>query len=231
MTFCAYPHNYTTLSEMKDKFVEYLKLMNIEKVDTFMVSSQMEGRFGRPALQDFMEEILQSNLADTLGLNNFNLEQLNSYYSRFGKKIVLHELCHNFEIRVFEDLGIIHRNQELGIQSITYQPLRRNKTSNRNWPLLVSLAEKYGKTQNQIILNWLYRLGILIMLKSGNQKHTDENIDALNFTISDEDIELINKFKIEWNMPQLDWLNFNAEEALYVAKLSNVFDDLCPAVK
>lgn len=226
LTFCAYPDNYTKLSEMKEKFVEFLKLMNVKKVDTFMVSSQMEGRFGRAAVQDFMEETINSNLADTLGVNNFNLEQLNDYFLRFGNKIVLHELCHNFEIRVFEELGIIQRNKELGIQTIIYQPIRRNRTATRNWPMLVSLSNKYGKTQNQIILNWLYRLGILIMIKSGSNKHIDENIDALSFEMSNDDIELINNFKIDWKVPELDWLNFNSEKALYVAKLPNVFDNI-----
>lgn len=64
------------------------------------------------------------------------------------------------------------------------------------------------------------------MLKSGNKRHIDENIGALNFEMTNEDIEQINNFTIDWKIPKLDWLNFNSEDGLYVAKLPNVFDEI-----
>lgn len=226
LTFCAYPHNYTSVDELKSKFIEFLKTMDVKKVDTFMVSSQMEGRFGTQKTLELMNTVLKEGLAGTLGLNNYNLEQLNNYYSVFGNTIILHEICHNFEVRIFEDMKIIEKGQELGIQHIGYQPLRRNKTSLRNWPLLVSLAKTYGKTQNQIILNWLNQSNILTLIKAADIKHVEENMESLDFEIKESDIELLNSFRPNWKIPNLNWDNFNSEDALYVAKLSNVFDEL-----
>lgn len=225
ITFCAYPSDYTKIEQLEEKFKSFLMTMNVKKVDTFMVSSQMEDRFGTEITQKFMKKVLDNGWADSLGINNFNLEQLNKYYSVFGKSIVLHELCHNFEIRIFEDLGIIKRGNELGIQPIVYQPLRRNRTALRNWPLLVSLSKKYNKTQNQIILNWLNQVGMLSLVKASNNDHVDENLESLNFEMDSKDIKLINDFRPNWEIPKLNWDNFNSEDGLYVAKLSNVFDE------
>lgn len=101
LTFCAYPGKSQTVEDAIENFFEFLEIMGRKEVDTFMVSSTMEGRLGREGLIQLIEYIFEKRYAKTLGLNNFNLEQLNYFHSIFKDKIVLHEICHNFEIRVY----------------------------------------------------------------------------------------------------------------------------------
>jgi hypothetical protein len=92
------------------------------------------------------------------------------------------------------------------------------------------LAEKYHKTQNQIILNWLNSKGYLPLNKAENITHIDENLAAFDFEISPEDLAEIEAFRPEpWTTPKIDWENKGdgtlATDGIYVHQLSNVFDD------
>lgn len=230
LTFCAYPGDFSTTEQLTIAATQFLTNTGRNRFDCFMASSQLEGRFGREGSIKVMKHALDSGITKSLGLTNFSPEQLQHYYSVFGNNIVLHEICHNFEIRVFEQLGILKKHQEWNIKTVVYQPLRRNRTAQRNWPLLQSLAERYGATQNQIILAWLMNKGFLPLVKSVQKEHVDENCAALAIHLSEEDCTQIDRFVINWNIPMLNWTNFHAapEEGVYVAKLPNVFDELHP---
>ncbi|EDP8342295.1 aldo/keto reductase, partial [Campylobacter coli] len=51
-----------------------------------------------------------------------------------------------------------------------------------NHPLLLCMAKKYSKTPAQIILNFLYKLGILLIPKSSN-------LQIFDFELEDEDTQ------------------------------------------
>jgi diketogulonate reductase-like aldo/keto reductase len=72
--------------------------------------------------------------------------------------------------------------------------------------LLVELAAKYKKTQNQIILNWMCNSGYHPMVMSSSNAHTDENIDSTNFVMSGEDYAMITAFRPQgYVQPNIDW--------------------------
>lgn len=98
------------------------------------------------------------------------------------------------------------------MKNIIWRPLGRNKTLGCNWELLIELASKYNKTQSQIILNWICHLGYAPMVLSLEQKHIDENIDSMNFAMSDADYQKMNDFRpphytpppVRWDSPSTD---------------------------
>lgn len=106
------------------------------------------------------------------------------------------EGLYNLECKINEDSGVMEICRENKIPFYAYQPLRRNKTAKQNYPVLVSLAEKYGKTQNQILINWLVnhkKIGVLI--KSSNKKHIQENLAALEFKMTLSDYKKLDQFR------------------------------------
>jgi diketogulonate reductase-like aldo/keto reductase len=65
-----------------------------------------------------------------------------------------------------------------------------------NYPILVELAEKYGKTQNQIILNWIIKhKGIRVLCKCTDISHIDENLQSLDFNMELEDYIKLDNFR------------------------------------
>lgn len=57
---------------------------------------------------------------------------------------------------------------------------------------LLELSARYGKTPAQICIRWCLQNGILPLPKSVTPSRMEENIQVFDFTISDEDMALIN---------------------------------------
>lgn len=55
----------------------------------------------------------------------------------------------------------------------------------------LDLANKYQKDTTQIILRFIYQLGVIPVVKSSSLKHLKSNNDIWDFIISEEDMNLI----------------------------------------
>jgi len=161
-------------------------------------------------------------------MTNANLEYLQKYHEAFGDKLVSHEVHYSFEVRDNEYLGILDYADKHTIKNVIYQPLRRNRTALRKWDLLVRLARKYNKTQNQIILNWLVSKGYLPLIKSQSKTHIDENLAALGFVLASDDIKALDMFKVQdYEMQDIDW--FVEHGGTTIFSLPNTFDEQYPS--
>lgn len=58
---------------------------------------------------------------------------------------------------------------------------------------VTKLAEKYGKSNAQVILRWHVQSGNVIIPGSRNPKHIHENFDIFDFELTQEEMEEIAK--------------------------------------
>jgi len=79
---------------------------------------------------------------------------------------------------------------EYGITMQAWAPLMRGKVA--DIPLLVAIAEKYGKTPAQVSIRWILELGITTIPKSIHPERIAENCDVYDFSLTEEEIEAIN---------------------------------------
>lgn len=75
-----------------------------------------------------------------------------------------------------------------GIQMEAWAPLMRG---NLDLPEIVSLSEKYHRTPAQIILRWDIQSGVVVIPKSVHRSRIFENADLFNFSLSPEDMQII----------------------------------------
>ena len=83
-------------------------------------------------------------------------------------------------------------NRQLGIQVVGWAPFGQGDIDVPGHPLLKEIAARYGKTSSQIVLRWVIQRG-LITIPRAKPNHFAENLDVMNFTLSDEDMALINQ--------------------------------------
>lgn len=200
---------------------EYLEILNIDYVDSLELHSP---RFTNIPLTDVYEEIkklVDIHKVKYVGISNSNLEQLIELEKII--KIDFFEGVYNLECKIYEDIGLLDYCNKHNIQFICYQPLRRNKTALRNYPVLKELSEKYNKTQNQIILNWIIKeKKILPLIKSTNIERINENNDSLNFEMDKEDYNKLNEFRsIEFDNIEIDW---ESSGGIPIDQLPNQFE-------
>jgi diketogulonate reductase-like aldo/keto reductase len=213
-----------TLEESKKELNRVLELFETNYIDTVQFSSESFYRSSFDEITDWIDSLIENNLIRYTSITNADLSLLKKYHEKYKEKLFSHEVMFNFEIRENEDVGIIPYMVENKIRTVVYQPLRRNRTAKRDWPILIELSEKYGKTQNQILLNWIISKEYLPLTKSESIEHINEHIDALNFSISAEDLKRLDAFRVPgYKSPQIDWKYQGV--GVTPDQLSNVFDD------
>ena len=78
-----------------------------------------------------------------------------------------------------------------------YRPIERGFLLKPN-SLLDDLSKKYGKTKAQIAINWLVsKKNIITTPKSTSPDHLKENLGAIGWHLSDEDIKLLDETEFE----------------------------------
>lgn len=84
-------------------------------------------------------------------------------------------------------------------------------------PQLIQVGQKYHKSRVQVVLRWMIQQNIVVIPKTWNLEHLAENIQILDFELSDEDMKCID------NLDQDKFLNYNPY--LSFKNLPNILND------
>ena len=78
---------------------------------------------------------------------------------------------------------------------MSWYPLGHGDKSLLEEPIFKELGEKYGKTPAQVILRWHTQMGFAVIPGSKNVDHIRDNLDILDFTLTDE--EMVKNAKLD----------------------------------
>jgi diketogulonate reductase-like aldo/keto reductase len=95
---------------------------------------------------------------------------------------------YNYEQR----LDTVELCREKGIIIEAYSPL--TKATKLGDPRLVRIAEKYGKTSAQVLIRWSVQKEFVVLPKSVKQHRIIENADIFDFSISENDMAVLDGF-------------------------------------
>jgi len=230
ITFSVYQRDASNVEEIEKRINDFLEKMETNHVDSVQFTMGLVKSIGLEAIKQLVDKLISDGRTRYTSLTNSSPEFLKIYYEKFGDKLFAHEGVFNFEVRENEKYGLTEFAKANNILNVVFQPLRRNHTAERNWPLLTELANKYGKTQNQIILNWIVSNGFFPLVKSSTKAHVDENLASFDFQIEQDDLERLNNYEIpNYNPPKIDW--DETGDGVKIHQLPNVFDEYCPIEK
>ncbi len=80
-----------------------------------------------------------------------------------------------------------------GMALMAWYPLGHGDKTLIQQPVFTELAEKYGKTNAQIILRWHVQSGNIVIPGSKNPAHIRDNFDIFDFALTDADMAAIAK--------------------------------------
>ena len=80
-----------------------------------------------------------------------------------------------------------------GIRLMSWYPLGHGDKALLNEQVFKELGEKYGKTPAQVILRWHTQMGFAVIPGSRNVDHIRDNLDILDFTLTDKEMGEIAK--------------------------------------
>ena len=153
-----------------------------------------------------MDCLVENKLTRFIGVSNFSVEQIEEAQKHAKNKIIANQIEYNLLTRnrgqFTNDMEskIIPYCQKNGILVITHRPLAKGELAKPGIRLLDEIAEKYGKTQAQIALNWLIsKPNIVTIPKAVRIAHIEENLGATGWRLSKGDIH-----RLDYDFPVKD---------------------------
>ena len=137
-----------------------------------------------------LEKAYKEGKAKSIGISNFEgkyIEELETKWEIVPQfiQVEAHPYFTQQELRKTLD--------KYGIKLMSWYPLGHGDKSLQNEPVFAKLAEKYGKTPVQVILRWHTQMGFAVIPGSKNVDHIKDNLDILDFTLTDEEMAEIAK--------------------------------------
>lgn len=209
------------VGDIEKQLNEYLQILDIDSADMLQLHKPSFSKMPLAEVYNEIDRLVKEGKVKYVGISNCNLEQLIEVNNI--TKIDFFEGVYNLECKVYEDNGVLRYCKENDIYFLCYQPLRRNRTAKRNYSVLEELSQKYNKTQNQIILNWIVKeKNINPIIKSTNVSRIDENNSSLQFEMEKEDYDKLNEFRSEeFDNVVIDW---DDKGGIPIDQLANQFE-------
>ncbi|MFH0869252.1 MAG: aldo/keto reductase [archaeon] len=144
---------------------------------------------------DAMGFLVENKIIRYIGVSTFNTEQIKEAQRYSKYPIVANQL--KFSLWKKSDLKAIKYCQENDIMVVAYKVLGRGLIKTDKISLIESLSKKYGKTESQIILNWVIsKKNMVALFKSADTKHLKENRDIFDFKLTKEEIGKIDALMV-----------------------------------
>jgi len=211
------------IEDIEQQLDKYLEIMGLGFADSILLHTPASTKLPLEIAYKELQRLATLGKSRYVSASNLSLEQLKFLVEDNEIELFSFEGLYNLECKFNEDNGIIDYCKKNNIIFVNYQPFRRNRTVKRNYPLLIELASKYNKTQNQILLNWMIKeKGLYPITKTSKSKYIDSNISALNFEISKGDMNKLNEFRSkEFDGVEVDWEN---KGGVPIWKVANQFE-------
>ncbi len=137
-----------------------------------------------------LEKAYRDGKAKAIGISNFEgkyLEELETKWEIVPQFIQVE--AHPY----FTQEALRKTLAPYGIKLMSWYPLGHGDKSLIAEPVFAELGKKYGKTPAQIILRWHTQMGFAVIPGSKNVDHIRDNLDILDFKLSDDDMAEIAK--------------------------------------
>ena len=137
-----------------------------------------------------LEKAYREGKAKSIGISNFEgkyIEELERKWEIVPQfiQVEAHPYYTQQELRKTLD--------KYNIRLMSWYPLGHGDKSLINEPVFAKLGKKYKKSSAQIILRWHTQMGFAVIPGSKNTDHIKDNLDILDFTLTEDEMKQIAK--------------------------------------
>jgi len=137
-----------------------------------------------------MEDVQKMGLTKSIGLSNFNEEQIDRILANGTIKPAVNEVQCNPYHNQKKHLSYLKMHN---ITLIAWRPLGGEEQHLKflNDTTLTDIAAKHQVSSAQVSLRYNVQRGVVVIPKSMNKVHIQENLNLFNFTLTEEDMNKI----------------------------------------
>ncbi len=133
-----------------------------------------------------LEKLYADGKVRAIGVCNCLKEHLNVLFGECKVKPMVNQIEYHFGFSDPDQTKAADFSRANGIVVEAWAPLCRGRAFGN--PVLKAVAEKYGKTEAQILVRWCLQHETLPLPKTVSPARIRENADVFGFVISDEDM-------------------------------------------
>lgn len=161
---------------------ESLRKLGTDHIDLMLLHQPYCDRYGAyRALEDAYKE----GKLRAIGVSNFYPD----HFIDLAENVEIIPTVNQVETHVFNQQTIARKYmEEFGTRVMSWGPLAEGRNNLFTNPVLEKIGQKYGKSVAQVALRWLTQLGIIIIPKSVHIERMEQNLDILDFTLSESDM-------------------------------------------
>ena len=163
------------------------KKLGLSYIDLYLIHWPVEGL--RNESWKAFETLLKERKCRAIGVSNYMIRHLEELLSNSSTIPAVNQV--EFSPYLYQkDLLEFCRNHDIQLEA--YSPL--TKGYKLNDPKLVDVASKYSKSPAQILVRWALQKEVVVIPKSSRKERIYENSDVFDFTISPEDMRVLDSF-------------------------------------
>ncbi|MCT3030989.1 aldo/keto reductase [Pediococcus parvulus] len=128
-----------------------------------------------------MEEAYKAGKIRAIGVSNFYADQLKNLELTMPVKPVVNQIEVN---PWYQQADEVKFNQGEDIRVEAWAPFAEGKHNIFTNEKIAEIAQKYGKSNGQVILRWLLQRGITVIPKSVHRNRMEENLNVFDFELT-----------------------------------------------
>lgn len=162
-----------------------LAKLSLEYLDLILLHQPMGDYF---AAYRGLEKAYDEGLTKAIGVSNFYPAIL----ANFCENVRTIPAVNQVELHpYFSQADALENMKAYGVAPQAWGPLAEGKHGIFTDSEITAVGEKYGKSNAQVVLRWNTQRGVSIIPKSVKTERMEQNIDIWDFTLTDEEMEII----------------------------------------
>lgn len=166
---------------------ESLRRLGTDYIDLMLLHQPFCDRYGAYRA---LEAAYKEGKLRAIGVSNFYPD----HFIDLASNVEIAPAVNQVETHVFDQQTEAQKYmKEFGTHMMAWAPLAEGRNNFFTNPILAAIGEKYGKSVAQVALRWLLQRDVIIIPKSTHIERMQQNIDILDFSLSDEDMAEIGR--------------------------------------
>lgn len=167
-------------------FEASLERLGLDYVDLYLIHWPVQKNALFVQAWEALIRLRDEGLAKSIGVCNFNAEQLQALLDETGvlpvvNQVELHPRFQQTELRQY------HADNDIVTEA--WSPIARNTLASE--PVLQAIAQRLERSVAQVILRWHVELGHMLIPKSIHEERLRENMAIFDFELSEADMAAI----------------------------------------
>lgn len=171
--------------EAKKSVLESLEKLQTDYADLFLLHQPFGDAYGAWRA---LEELYEEGKLRAIGISNYYVDRMVEFAS-FNR---IKPMVTQMETHIYnQQKELKEYADKYGIQMEAWAPFAEGRNGAFDDETIVNIGKKYGKTSAQVMLRWNIQRGVIVLPKSVHKDRMAQNLDVFDFTLSDDDMEVI----------------------------------------